>query len=218
MATLKQFDDLIASQSLLKHPFYVKWSAGELTTDDMKAYAKEYFHLAKRVPAIVERVRDRAIERRPDMVDVIEHNLEDETMHIELWKRFAMSLGISETELLEYKPSAKVQKAVEGLVKGAEGTFEEGVATMYALERELPEISQTKKDGLCKFYGLTSEDAHIYFDEHLKEAKHINVWLNVDVSEKEAEASVRRSLANQNQVLDAVCDVAGIEIECECEQ
>ncbi|PIQ75681.1 pyrroloquinoline quinone biosynthesis protein PqqC [Candidatus Peregrinibacteria bacterium CG10_big_fil_rev_8_21_14_0_10_49_24] len=218
MANLKQFDDLIASRSLLKHPFYVKWSAGELTMDDMKAYAKEYFHLAKRVPAIVERVRDRAIERRPDMVDVIEHNLEDETMHIELWKRFAMSVGVSEKELMEYKPSAKVQKAVEGLVKGAEGTFEEGVATMYALERELPEISQTKKDGLCKFYGLTGEDAHIYFDEHLKEAKHINVWLNVDVSEKEAEASVRESLANQNQVLDAVCDVAGIEIECECEQ
>ena len=218
MANLKQFDDLIASRSLLKHPFYVKWSAGELTMDDMKAYAKEYFHLAKRVPAIVERVRDRAIERRPDMVDVIEHNLEDETMHIELWKRFAMSVGVSEKELMEYKPSAKVQKAVEGQVKGAEGTFEEGVATMYALERELPEISQTKKDGLCKFYGLTGEDAHIYFDEHLKEAKHINVWLNVDVSEKEAEASVRESLANQNQVLDAVCDVAGIEIECECEQ
>ena len=214
MASLAQFDDLISSKSLLKHPFYVAWSKGELTMDDMKVYAREYFQLARRVPAIVERVRERAIEKKPEIVDAIEHNLQDEIEHIELWKRFASSLGISEEELLAYRPSQKVLDAVAGLENGAEGTFDEAVSTMYALERELPEISQTKKDGLCEFYNLTSEDAHIYFDEHLKEAKHLNVWLTVDVTQQEAEGAINDSLENQNKVLDAVCDVCGMCITC----
>ncbi|PIR53320.1 hypothetical protein COU76_01675 [Candidatus Peregrinibacteria bacterium CG10_big_fil_rev_8_21_14_0_10_49_10] len=62
---------------------------------------------------------------------------------------------------------------------------------------------------MCRFYGLTGEDAHIYFDEHLKEQDHLNVWLTVDVS-PEVESAVDASLANQNKVLDAVCDVAGL--------
>jgi len=209
MASLTQFDSLIARKSLLKHPFYVKWSKGELTMDDMKVYAKEYFHLARRVPGIVERVRERALERQPELVKFIEENIREEKEHTELWKRFAKSLGISEQELLAHQPSTLVIAAVEGLEKGAEGTFEEAVATMYALERELPAIAETKKDGLCRFYGLTGEDAHIYFDEHLKEQDHLNVWLTVDVS-PEVESAVDASLANQNKVLDAVCDVAGL--------
>jgi len=160
----------------------------------------------------VERVRERALEREPALVDAIEHNLQEEREHTELWKRFARSLGIPEEELLSYEPSAEVLDAVEGLVQGAEGTFEEAVATMYALERELPEISQTKKEGLARFYGLKSEDAHIYFDEHLQEAKHLSVWLAVDVSE-EVGGAIERSMQHQNAVLDAVCDVCGMRID-----
>lgn len=213
MASLTQFDALIASKSLLKHPFYVKWTKGELTMDDMRVYAKEYFELARRVPGIVERVRRRAVEKRPDLLPFIDENIREETEHVGLWKRFAGSLGISERELLSYRPSAKVVEAVMELEQAADGTFEEGVAVMYALERELPEIARTKKEGLCKFYGLTGADAHIYFDEHLKEEKHLSVWLTVDVSQVEEEA-VRGSLESQNKVLDAVCDAAGICMDC----
>lgn len=179
--------------------------------DDMNVYAKEYFHLAKRIPGIVERVRDRALEQKPEMVAIIEENMEEEQEHVGLWKRFANSLGIDNEELEAYQPSATVQAAVRSLEEVAEGTFEDGIAAMYALEKELPEIAKTKKEGLCEFYGLESEDAHIYFDEHLKEEKHIQVWLSVDVSENKAEAAVKKSLEAQNKVLDAVCEEAGIE-------
>ena len=214
MTTLQVFDDLIASRSLLLHPFYVKWSNGELSMDDMNVYAKEYFHLARRIPGIVERVRDRAQEQSPHMIAMIEENMEEEQEHVDLWKRFANSLGITNEELEAYQPSATVQEAVTALEEVAEGTFEDGIAAMYALEKELPEIAQTKKDGLCKFYGLESEDAHIYFDEHLKEEKHIAVWLSVQVDDAQAETAVRKSLDAQNKVLDAVCEVAGIDCEC----
>lgn len=214
MTTLKVFDDLIASRSLLQHPFYVKWSKGELSMDDMNVYAKEYFHLAKRIPGIVERVKNRAIEQSPDMQAMIQENMEEEQEHVGLWKRFANSLGITNEELEAYQPSETVQSAVQALEEVAEGTFEDGIAAMYALEKELPEIAATKKEGLCKFYGLESEDAHIYFDEHLKEEKHLQVWLSVQVNDVQAEAAVSKSLEAQNKVLDAVCEVAGIDCDC----
>ncbi|MDA1208658.1 MAG: iron-containing redox enzyme family protein [bacterium] len=214
--TVEAFDDLIASRSLLLHPFYVKWNAGELSMDDMQVYAKEYFQLAKRIPGIVGRVLERAGDRNPAMKAMIAENMKEEQEHVELWKRFACSVGVSNEELENYVPSAKVHEAVSELEAVTEGTFEDGVTAMYAMEKELPAIAQSKKDGLCKFYALTTEDAHIYFDEHLGEEKHLRVWMTVDLNESTAKIAAEKSLSAQNKVLDAVCDLAGIDMDCGC--
>lgn len=210
--TLFALDPLIASKSLLKHPFYQKWSKGELTLGDLRVYAKEYFHLVERIPGIVARVAVRIQDQ--ELRDRVRENMVEEAEHVELWKRFAKSLGVSEQELLDYQPSQKAQDAVSVLEKLAEQGAEEGIVGMYALEAELPAIAVTKKDGLCKFYGLDSEDAQIYFDEHMKEEKHLQVWRAFTVDQSRAEAAAQTSLTAQNQVLDAVCDACGISMVC----
>ena len=85
---------------------------------------------------------------------------------------------------------------------------------MYALELELPKIAQTKKEGLLKFYGLSSADAHVYFDEHLNEEKHLDVWRAMPISKMHASAAAELSCVAQNQVLDAVCEGCGISMDC----
>ena len=211
---LSALDDLIASRSLLKHPFYVAWSKGELTLNDLRVYAKEYFHLVERIPGIVARVRARVRDR--DLQSRIDENIREETEHVEFWKRFAKSLGISQQELTAHVPSATVVDAVRSLEELAERGMEEGIVGMYAMEAELPKIAATKKEGLCAFYGLTSDDAHVYFDEHLHEEKHLQVWRAFDVDEKRARAAAATSLTAQNQVLDAVCNACGISTVCAC--
>lgn len=208
---LSQFDSLIASKSLLKHPFYQKWSKGELTLNDMKIYAKEYFHLVERIPGMVASVRDRAADR--NLKNQIDRNVREEQEHVELWKRFAKSVGVSEKELTEYTPSQTVRSAVQNLEKACQGTFSEGVTAIYALELELPAIAKTKKEGLCDFYNLTSEDAQIYFDEHLNEEKHLDVWRSMPI-EGDLEEAAETSLAAQHQVLDGVCEICGIRMDC----
>ncbi len=209
---LSTLDPLIASMSLLKHPFYQKWSKGELTLNDLKIYAKEYFHLVERIPGVVASVAERAKEK--NLQTMIQKNVTEEQEHVELWKRFAKSLGISETELTTYVPSDKTKQALRHLKKLSESGFEEGVAAVYALELELPKIAETKKEGLCKFYGLTSEDAQIYFDEHLKEEEHLNVWRSMPLSDTDLKEAARSSMEAQNQVLDAVCEKCGISMDC----
>ena len=211
---LSHLDDLIASRSLLKHPFYQKWSNGELSLGDLRVYAKEYFHLVQRIPGIVTRVRDRVRDR--DMQERISDNIREEQQHVELWKRFAKSLGVTEQELTEHQPSQKVCDAVHAMEVLAEEGAVQGIVCMYAMEAELPKIAQTKKSGLCEFYDLISEDAHVYFDEHLKEEKHLQVWRAFEVEETAAYRAAATSLTAQNQVLDAVCEACGISMDCGC--
>ena len=210
--SLSTLDPQIASRSLLKHPFYVAWSKGELTLGDLRVYAKEYFHLVNHIPGIVARVADRVTDAQ--LKAKIEENRMEEQEHVELWKRFAKSLGISESELVAYTPAQKVVDAVQSLETLAEQGMEEGIVGMYAMEAELPAIAATKKEGLCKFYGLDSEDAQIYFDEHLKEEKHLEVWRSFTVDGDCAQSAAATSLTAQNQVLDAVCSACGISMQC----
>ncbi len=210
--SVTSFDGLIAQRSVLKHPFYVRWSAGELTIDHLCFYAKEYFRLVERIPGIVERVRD-CVEDR-ELRDRIHRNVVEEQEHVGLWKRFARSLGLSERELLAHKVSAKTQEAIRTLEELAEMGSDEGMAAMYALEKELPAIAQAKKDGLTRFYGLTSSDAHIYFDEHLGEEKHLEVWRAKDVDAERSRIAATTSLTAQHAILDAVCEACGIPLLC----
>lgn len=214
--SLTNLDEFIVSKGLLTHYYYEqKWNNGELTTEDLALYAKEYFHLAKAVPGIVSRVKQRAVERgRTDLYEHIDHNIEEETEHIELWKRFAKSLGVSEQEIESYEPHDLTKEAVRELEELAEGSFEDGVTAMYAMELTLPEVAATKKDGLCKHYDLTSEDAHIYFDEHLNEEEHFAVWRKVEVDPVRAMTVAKASLRAQHKVLDGVCEVSGFCVSC----
>ena len=212
MNALTSLHDLIATQSLLKHPFYQKWSKGELTKEDLAFYAKEYFHLVERIPGIVARVHERAKDAQSRLM--ISGNIMEEQEHAKLWKRFARSLGISEQELLAHVPSMKTQKAIRALEETCEESFEAGVAAVYAIELELPKIAETKKQGLHDFYGLSSEDAQIYFDEHLKEEEHLQVWRSMPMQSFDLTEAVRKSMTAQNQVLDAVCEGRGISMDC----
>ena len=213
--SLTQLDDVIRSRGLLTHYFYEqKWNNGELTLEELQKYAKEYYHLAKNVPGIVSRVLAYAERERSDLVPAIEHNVQEETEHIELWKKFAGSLGVSEQELEDHEPHALTKEAVTELQTLADASFEDGVTAMYAMELTIPEIAASKKDGLVKHYDLTSDDAHVYFDEHLNEEEHFSVWRKVEVDPVRGMQVAKASLASQHKVLDGVCEVCGFCISC----
>jgi len=46
----EQLEASIARYDLLCHPFYKAWSAGELTRDDLREYARQYYHHVKAFP------------------------------------------------------------------------------------------------------------------------------------------------------------------------
>ena len=57
--------------------------------------------------------------------------------------------------LISYSGTDKTCKAVSDLNE-LMNTFDGGACAMYAFEKEIPKISQTKLDGLAEFYKITS--------------------------------------------------------------
>jgi pyrroloquinoline-quinone synthase len=176
MNLIKQIDKIIEERSLLKHPFYQMWSDGKLTLDSLAGYSKEYFQLVKVVPSLMTPI----IEKAPNSVvgELIE-NQQEEFTHINSWIKFAKELGVSEEKLIHYDGLEKTRKAISEL-SGLMNSFEGGACAMYAFEKEIPKISQTKLDGLKEYYGMSNTDSTEYFKLHTEaDIRHAASWRNI---------------------------------------
>src|SRR5574342_1016410 len=173
---IKRIDEMIEERSLLKHPFYQMWSDGKLSLNSLTGYSKEYFQLVKSIPSFMTPL----IEQAPDSLkSELISNQEEEAQHIKPWMRFAHALGVEEKELDNYSGLPKTIQAVSQL-SSLMTSFVGGACAMYAFEKEIPKISQTKLEGLAKFYGISSEDATEYFKLHTEaDIRHAASWRNI---------------------------------------
>jgi pyrroloquinoline-quinone synthase len=204
MNLIKQIDKMIEERSLLKHPFYQMWSDGKLTLDSLTGYSKEYFQLVKAVPSFMTPI----IEKAPDsIISELIDNQQEEFVHITSWIKFAAGLGISETELTRYTGLDKTRKAVSEL-SGLMNTYEGGSCAMYAFEKEIPKISQTKLDGLAEFYEISDENTTEYFKLHTEaDIRHVASWKNI-LEKTSTDSNILIQIANksisaQNLLLDS---------------
>jgi pyrroloquinoline-quinone synthase len=204
MNIIQKIDEMLEERSLLKHPFYQMWSDGKLTKESLAGYSKEYFQLVKAVPAFMTPI----IEKAPDtVVGELVENQQEESDHIKPWIAFAGELGISEDELISYSGTTKTQKAVSDLNQ-LMVTFDGGASAMYAFEKEIPKISQTKLDGLAEFYGMASNEATEYFKLHTEaDIRHAASWRNIlEKSSIDYDKLVEiadKSISAQNLLLDS---------------
>ena len=204
MNIIQKIDEMIEERSLLKHPFYQMWSDGKLTKESLAGYSKEYFQLVKAVPAFMTPI----IEKAPDaVVGELVENQQEESDHIKPWIAFAGELGISEDELISYSGTTKTQKAVSDLNQ-LMVTFDGGATAMYAFEKEIPKISQTKLDGLAEFYGMTSNEATEYFKLHTEaDIRHAASWRNIleksSIDYNKLVEIADKSISAQNLLLDS---------------
>ena len=204
MNLIKKIDEMIEERSLLKHPFYQMWSDGKLSKESLAGYSKEYFQLVKAVPSFMSPIIDKSPESLQS--ELIE-NQQEEMDHVQPWIKFAGELGISEEELFNYGGLEKTRQAVSDLSE-LMNTFEGGSCAMYAFEKEIPKISQTKLDGMAQFYGMTNEEATEYFKLHTEaDIRHAAAWRNIlensSTNTDELLQIADRSISAQNLLLDS---------------
>ena len=204
MNLIKRIDEMIEERSLLKHPFYQMWSDGKLTLDSLSGYSKEYFQLVKAVPSFMTPI----IEKAPNsVISELINNQQEESIHIQSWIKFAGELGVSEYELIHYEGLEKTRKSVLGLSE-LMNTYEGGACAMYAFEKEIPKISQTKLDGLAEFYGISNENATEYFKLHTEaDIRHAASWKNIlEKTSTDSDNLIQiadKSISAQNLLLDS---------------
>ena len=90
-------DARIARYDLLQHPFYQAWSKGELTRDELREYASEYWHHVSAFPTYLSALHAR-LEDAPLRRTVLENLADEEGLpagrpHSDLWMDFAAGMG-----------------------------------------------------------------------------------------------------------------------------
>jgi pyrroloquinoline-quinone synthase len=161
---------LLEELHLLKHPFYQSWNEGTLTLDTLKIYAKEYYHHVAAFPRYISQIHSLC----PDISDrqVLLENLIDEEKgennHPELWLRFAEGLGVSRKETKQLPELNTTKELVEGYFELVRTDYATGLGALYAYERQTPEVSKSKIDGLKKHYSVCDEKTLEFFSVHQK--------------------------------------------------
>jgi pyrroloquinoline-quinone synthase len=213
MCTLVQNINLeIERRSLLKHQFYRLWSEGKLNLDQLRGYSLEYFQLVKAVPGLVTNILANCTNDE-NLRKVLNENREEESEHIHLWTKFAGCLGIKPEHLDDHVPSGATEETVSQLSKLTTQSLGQGAAAMYAYEKQLPEISRSKIDGLRQFYSIDdgTEGLKYFYVHERVDIRHAALWKTIieTVSDDRAKSlltAATESLGAQNKLLDSVCE------------
>ncbi len=161
---MKPFEDIDAIRErwdVLEHPFYIRWSAGELSPEELALYAGQYRHA---VVALADASASAARSAGSGEVrEILEAHAAEEAEHVELWDRFALAVGAD-----RYAPASPETRRCTRAWRGSdERELGASLAALYAIEASQPRISEVKRDGLIDHYGLEpSSDATAYFDLH----------------------------------------------------
>jgi pyrroloquinoline-quinone synthase len=183
-AFLSLLDECIHKYDLLCHPFYKAWSAGELTRDDLRRYAEDYFPHVEAFPGYLAQFGVRLEEgelRRAVLANMTDEKGgedsfgEPERSHSELWLDFVEGVGGS--RFAKHRAVGEVRKLISWFHRVAgEGTPEEALAAFYAYESQVPRIAQEKNRVLREVYAA-DEKTRSYFTLHADaDVHHANVW------------------------------------------
>lgn len=169
MELLARIDQLIDERHLLTHPFYTKWTNGTLPREALQEYARQYFAFESSFPRFLSAMHTR--EERADVRQQLLDNLWDEehgeVNHAELWLRFAEGIGVQRDDVKSAKRNEATQALVEMYTEiCAEAPVAEGVAALYAYERQVPEVAGSKIEGLKKHFGVSDERTLEFFVLH----------------------------------------------------
>ena len=194
----------IAPYNLLTHSFYRAWTAGELTREDLREYAAEYWRHVSAFPtylsALHSRLDDTQLRRT-----VLRNLLDEEGIdtpggppHSDLWMDFARGMGATESEVRGHQP----QPETDALI----GTFHNlmrqdnaaaGLAALYAYESQVPEIARQKAAGLSEHYGADAAACRYFHLHKTADVHHAEVW------KQSIEAELTRDPASAEKALDA---------------
>ena len=200
--------DAVMEYSMLKHPFYVAWTEGKLSKPVLREYARQYYAHVRAFPTYVSGVHSRCDEvsiRQQLLENLIEEERGEEN-HPELWLRFAEAFGVTREDVraAELLPSTKDSvRSFQSLTQSAD--YREGLAALLAYESQIPEVAQTKREGLKSFYGIEDERAVAFFRVHESiDILHQQVEMEILEEQCQSPADQERAIASARNAAKAL--------------
>ena len=166
----KQLNKKLDQYNLLNHPFYKSWNEGKLTREIIKDYAEQYYQHVKAFPRYISATHSLCedIEKRKILLENLNDEENRDADHPKLWKDFAIAMGADSKKIEEVEAEPFTKDLIDNFFKNGRSTYAEGLASLYTYERQIPEIAETKIQGLKKFYGVNSKEGLEFFEAHKK--------------------------------------------------
>ena len=212
---LDLIDKDIAAKHLLKHPFYLAWTRGELSREALADYARQYYQHVAAFPRYLSAIHANCDDQstRTELLN----NLIDEEAgspnHPQLWLNFAEGLGVSAWDAQNAEKWPETKHLIDTFRSVCrDGSTAEGLAALYAYESQVPAICESKIDGLKKHYGFADPKHYEYFSVHIEadrehsaaEQRLLGGYVNNQNFES-VRASVNRVLDALWEMLSGVC-------------
>ncbi|MHB1023163.1 MAG: CADD family putative folate metabolism protein [Acidobacteriaceae bacterium] len=198
-----QFESRIAPYNLLQHPFYQAWTAGELTREDLREYASEYWHHVSAFPTYLSALHSRLPDG--ELRRTVLRNLADEEgmdspdgrAHSDLWMDFVTGMGANADETT----SRQLQPEVQALIATFRSLMQEqkpvaALAALYAYESRVPEIAREKACGLKAHYGADAATARYFTLHQTADVHHAQVWQHLIDTELAADPTASEAVLN----------------------
>jgi pyrroloquinoline-quinone synthase len=193
--------------NVLRHPFYRRWSAGELSREELAFYSGQYRHAVRAIAT----ASAAAAELAPARGELRRH-ADSERDHVELWDGFVKAVGGRDDDA----PTPETEECVRAwsdappLETGRDGLLAR-LVRLYAIESGQPEISRIKRQGLVDFYGFTDGPGTAYFrlhegldTEHAAQARQLITELAAECDEDALAAGAEAALRANWRLLDGL--------------
>ena len=162
---LNELNNRLDKFHLLNHPFYIAWEQGELTQEILQDYAEQYYQHIKAFPRYISATHSMCedIEKRKILLDNLSDEEDLNKDHPMLWKQFALAAGADENSLDSVKQEYFTSDLIENFFRLSRSSYAEGLGALYAYERQVPEIAETKIKGLIDHYNISTNQGLEYF-------------------------------------------------------
>jgi pyrroloquinoline-quinone synthase len=207
---LDTLDKDIAAKHLLKHPFYLAWTRGELSSETLADYARQYYQHVAAFPTYLSAIHAKC-DHQSTRKELLNNLIDEEARspnHPELWLNFVEGLGVSPRDAQNAEKWPETKDLIDTFRSVCrDGSTAEGLGALYAYESQIPAICESKIDGLKKYYGFANPKHFEYFRVHIeadREHSETERRLLGGYVDRQNFESVRASV---NRVLDALWEM-----------
>ena len=201
LSFIEKIDSEIQKHHLLNHSFYKAWNEGALEQETIKEYAAQYFQHVSSFPRYLSAIHSNCddIKVRQLLLENLVDEDKGEENHPELWMRFAEGMGNTREEVKNKIAMKETSDLVDTFMSLSRSEkYHIGLAALYCYESMQPEISETKKEGLQKFYNIEDENTLKFFTVHMHADKYHRAIVRKMIIE------LSNSKEKQAEILEAV--------------